>query len=359
MRCVYCSGTGGTSAGLSKWGSYELAKRGMETADILKNYYGGDIEIITDTPVEGIAACPQRTLQPGSTGNDVKSVQTRLNRISTNYPLIPKINPVNGVFGRDTEDAVKAFQHIFNLAEDGVVGKPTWYKIQYVYNDAKKLSELASAAMTSDNVSKKYHDILKQDDTGPKVALVQYLLSFAAQYMQAINPIQITGNFDTETAAAVRGFRRIMNLANDAVVDEDTYNKLFDVYMGLLNAPDRTIFYSRTRPLPKTPLFPGTENENVAYMKACLNFIAGAYDSIPALTSDGVFDKNTRDAVMIFQELFDLPQVDIVNLDTWDSIGTLYDDLRAGQYVMNGQYPGYVIDERLSAEGGDYERPYY
>ncbi len=40
----------------------------------------------------------------------MRSVQTRLNRISDNYPAIPKISPVDAVFDLGTADAVKAFQ---------------------------------------------------------------------------------------------------------------------------------------------------------------------------------------------------------------------------------------------------------
>jgi peptidoglycan hydrolase-like protein with peptidoglycan-binding domain len=55
---------------------------------------------------------PPRPLTLGSTGNDVKSIQVRLNRISTNYPAIPKIPNPNGVFDGATENAVREFQRI-------------------------------------------------------------------------------------------------------------------------------------------------------------------------------------------------------------------------------------------------------
>ena len=45
-----------------------------------------------------------------------------LNRIGQNYPAIPRISPVDGVFGSQTEAAVKKFQSIFNLTPDGIVG---------------------------------------------------------------------------------------------------------------------------------------------------------------------------------------------------------------------------------------------
>lgn len=53
---------------------------------------------------------PGVTLRLGDFSEDVRTVQTRLNRISTNFPNIPKIYPTDGVFSADTERAVRAFQ---------------------------------------------------------------------------------------------------------------------------------------------------------------------------------------------------------------------------------------------------------
>jgi murein L,D-transpeptidase YcbB/YkuD len=226
-----------------------------------------------------------------------------------------------------------------------------WYKIQYAYSEAKKLCELTSVLTAFENIPEQYQDVLKQGDTGPAVALVQYFLALASQYMPEINPISVTGNFDDDTAAAVAAFGRMRELENEGIVDEKTYNDLVDVYMGLLHAPNVTLFCSSARPFPKIPLFLGIQDENVAYMKDCLNCIADTYTAVPAVTDDDFFDKDMRGAVMTYQKLFGLPVNDIVDLATWDSIGTLYDDLRAGLYVIDGQYPGYVIDEWLNAGG--------
>ena len=51
---------------------------------------------------------------------------------------------MDGVFGATTQSAVRTFQKIFNLTQDGVVGESTWYKISYIYVAVKKLAELGS-----------------------------------------------------------------------------------------------------------------------------------------------------------------------------------------------------------------------
>lgn len=68
-------------------------------------------------------------------------IQEQLNRISDNYPLIPKL-VVDGVFGERTQNAARVFQAIFGLVQDGIVGPRTWYKIQEIYVGVTRLAEL-------------------------------------------------------------------------------------------------------------------------------------------------------------------------------------------------------------------------
>ena len=126
----YCNGTTVTCNGLSQWGTVTLANRGLTPFEILQSYYGDDIELVRDAPVEGVGpSVPPVPLRLGTVNDDVRTVQIRLNRISSNYPSIPKILATDGRFGEDTEAAVRRFQEIFNLDPDGIVGKSTWYTI--------------------------------------------------------------------------------------------------------------------------------------------------------------------------------------------------------------------------------------
>lgn len=123
----YCDGKKASCNGLKQWGSYDKAKAGETALEILKDYYG-DVQINqTDNISTSYASYPGSPLRKGSTGESVQAIQAQLNRISDNYPSINK-QVADGIFGENTEKAVKAFQKAFNLTQDGVVGKSTCTK---------------------------------------------------------------------------------------------------------------------------------------------------------------------------------------------------------------------------------------
>ena len=144
----YCNGTTVTCNGLSQWGSVSLAEAGYTPYRILTNYYGDNIDIIQNAPVGGTTpSAPAEPLRFNSAGGEVRQLQIRLNRISDNYPNIPKIPYPNGIFGFETEEAVKTFQRTFNLSDDGIVGNATWYAVQRIYAAVKRLNSLNSEGM--------------------------------------------------------------------------------------------------------------------------------------------------------------------------------------------------------------------
>lgn len=138
----YCDGVKSQCPNwMTQWGSKDLGDAGFSAEQILRNFYG-DIELSTAPAVEGNPeSYPGSPLQVGSTGAAVRQIQEQLNRISQNYPLIPKV-AVTGTFDTDTENAVRTFQQVFNLTQDGIVGKSTWYEISRIYVAVSKLAEL-------------------------------------------------------------------------------------------------------------------------------------------------------------------------------------------------------------------------
>ena len=139
----YCDGKKVKCPGwMTQWGSKYLADEGYTPYEILTNFYGTNLDLVTAKQVEGIPlSYPGRPLKVGSTGNAVKDVQRYLNSISNNYPSIPKVR-VDGVYGTKTRDSVKKFQEIFNVNVSGIVEYDTWYALSNVYVAVNELSEL-------------------------------------------------------------------------------------------------------------------------------------------------------------------------------------------------------------------------
>lgn len=179
LYAQFCDGVRTQCAGLSQWGSVELAEQGLTPYEILQHYFGENIDIVSNAPMgDGLPSYPGRPLERGSVGEDVRTIQQQLNRIRKNYPAIPPITEVSNVFDEETENAVRAFQRIFNLEPDGVVGKATWYKIKLVYNAVKSLSEITSEGLTISEAQRVYPEALRLGDTGLNVETVRFYLAF-------------------------------------------------------------------------------------------------------------------------------------------------------------------------------------
>ena len=235
LAAKFCNGTTVTCEGLSQWGSQNLALQGLNSTQILKNYYG-NVEIVNNAPIRGITSSyPGYPLRRGTTGPSVVVIQTELNRISQNYPAIPKVPNVDGIFGVRTENSVRKFQEVFNLTPDGVVGPATWYALIRLYTAVTSLSELRSLGQKFYINSWALNNPIRQGDTGVRVEHLQYMLSVLAAYIQQIPPLTIDGIFGPRTRDAVIAAQRLFGLPETGVVDSETWNEIYDQYSGIEN----------------------------------------------------------------------------------------------------------------------------
>ncbi len=235
LAAKYCNGTTVTCEGLSQWGSEELAQQGYTAFDILKYYYGDDIEIVTNAPIAGIIDLyPGRALRLGDTGGSVRIIQQSLNVISGDYPLIPKIDPVDGIFGEETENAVTTFQRIFNLTPDGIVGRATWNKMILLYVAIQRLSELASEGQQYVGTDLGFPESFGIGSTGPRVSSVQYFLLIISNFDNRIPAPQVTGTFDQLTERSVTAFQQAYNLDVTGILDEPTWTAIYDTYLAII-----------------------------------------------------------------------------------------------------------------------------
>ena len=344
LFAVYCDGVEVNCNGLSQWGTVDLANQGYTPYQILTYFYGNDINLVTDVPIEGNQpSYPGIPLRIGSTGDDVRRIQIRLNRISANYPSIPKILRPDGIFATDTENAVRSFQRVFGLREDGIVGKTTWYTIIRIYNAVKKLNEIDSEGISLEEVSKQFPENLSAGSVGLGVRTLQYFIDYLSAYYDTIPSLTIDGSYGNETEEAVRDIQRTFGLPVTGTVDAETWESLYRAYLGIVETIPIQYTEGATIPFPGRILRIGSDGEDVRVMQQYLNFIADFFPEIPKVDPTGYFGERTEETVLAFQNRFGLTPNGIVGATMWDSITSLYHDLYRGTEVREGQFPGEMI----------------
>ena len=125
---------------LSQWGSKDLGDKGYNYLEILKYYYGNNINIAQAEVGWESPYSYTKELKEGDCSRDVYKLQNTLNYIRGSYPGIPIIENPTGLFDSNTTKAVKVFQKVFGLSQTGIVDYKTWYKISYILIAVTKMT---------------------------------------------------------------------------------------------------------------------------------------------------------------------------------------------------------------------------
>ncbi len=201
-------------------------------------------------------------------------IQVELNRISQNYPAIPKLATVDGIFGSRTEASVRRFQEIFGLVPDGIVGKATWYELVRLYTAITALSELRSQGQQFYSINWEYPNSIYQGETGDKIRHLQYMLSVLSAYIPNIPPVQIDGIYGPATADAVLAAQRWFGLSETgSSVDRDTWDAIYDQFSGIEN-----------RSLRNGEIFPATQGNAVPAFSSNRTSQRNRYPNTPTMT---------------------------------------------------------------------------
>ena len=336
----YCDGKSVTCPGLKQWGTVTLANQGRTALQILKYYYGNDIEIVRTNNIQSIPqSYPGSPIRQGDSGTAVFTLQRQLNRITKDYPFLGKLT-VDGVFGSRMAATVRAFQKQFNLTADGMVGRQTWYKISYIYVSVKDLAELTSEGEVSSGTLSDGTwggTVLRTGSTGSAVEQLQFWLNTLAQYESSIPSLTVDGVYGTGTANTVRAFQRKYGLTVDGVVGRDTWTELYDQFRSIQSDNGTPNAY------PGTALREGASGQNVRLVQFWLKIARTVYPSLSNVTVDGRFGSATAAAVRRFQTYFGLTSDGVVGRTTWNKLYEVYNDIAnklLSSSLRPGEYPG-------------------
>ncbi|WP_370942594.1 peptidoglycan-binding protein [Amycolatopsis sp. cg5] len=141
------------------------------------------------------------TVRRGSTGADVALVQRYLGLTA------------DGVFGADTEAAVKRYQSAQGLSVDGIVGAATWGRI----NDGLSGDDPGNGG--DDPSPEEPATTLKRGSTGPAVTALQSRLN---AWFPAYSHLKADGVYGAATESVVREFQGRAGLAADGIAGPRT-----------------------------------------------------------------------------------------------------------------------------------------
>ena len=223
------------------------------------------------------------------------------------------------------------------------MGKATWYKIQFIYNGIKQLNSLDSEGLNLSEVSRQFPEMLAEGSSGDFVRIIQLLLDYVSVYEETVPAIPVSGYYGPETTEAVRAFQSTYGLTPDGIMGDETYSVLYDVYEAIIASIPPEIIAETAQPYPGVELQLGDEGGDVRTIQEYLNYLSETYPEIPYVTPTGVFSSDTLSQVIAFQELFGITPSGIIGVLTWSLIAELYTELRLGNIVAPGQFPGFDI----------------
>jgi peptidoglycan hydrolase-like protein with peptidoglycan-binding domain len=228
-----------------------------------------------------------RTLRlkiPLMEGNDVKVLQCLLNQAPAT--MVNKALRVDGVFGQQTRQAVKQFQHYFGLRANGAVTQETYYRLGHRINSYAHNEPIFSSRLIGNGTR------------GPDVAVLQNRLA-AFRHSRLNRPAN--GRFDYMTEQALRHFQsHFPELKVDGIAGPEDY--------------DRIICWC---PLGGRTLKKGRHGLDT-YLLQLLLYQLHYYDRTP----HGFFDHRTEKAVLQFQADAGLTTDGVVGCNTYLALGT-------------------------------------
>ena len=167
----------------------------------------------------GMPAFPGVIIRVGDRGESVRQIQACLNRVSLRHPTIQRLTE-DGIFGPRTFDAVVAFQRIFGLNPDGIVGPLTWARLQQECSSGDGGNGGGSGGAMPPFPGTN----LQLGSRGESVRRVQHCLNYVSQ--PCSRQLSEDGAFGPLTQAAVINFQRIFELTPNGIVGPITWDRL-------------------------------------------------------------------------------------------------------------------------------------
>lgn len=203
---------------------------GKDTWYKIKRIYNG-IKGLSELYSEGITISEaerkyERVLKKGSRGPSVKILQYYLCFLSYFNLKLPYV-AVDGIFGDETRDAVLAFQSLYGLDVDGIVGRDTWDMNQNAY--AGVLTSLPDEYRSYSSLLYPGY-IITTGASGKVVEQLQTYLKTIAANNPSIPDVAVDGYYGEETKKAVLAVQKLEGIEQNGQVGVLTWNAIVNLY---------------------------------------------------------------------------------------------------------------------------------
>ena len=203
---------------------------GKDTWYKIKQIYNG-IKGLSELYSEGITISEaerkyERALQKGSSGASVRILQYYLNFLSYFNLKLPYVS-IDGIFGYETRDAVFAFQSLYGLDVDGIVGRDTWDMIQNAY--AGVLTSLPDEYRSYSSLLYPGY-IITIGASGKVVEQLQTYLKTIAANIPSVPDVTVDGYYGDQTKNAVLAVQKLEGIEQNGQVGVLTWNAIVNLY---------------------------------------------------------------------------------------------------------------------------------
>lgn len=203
---------------------------GKDTWYKIKRIYNG-IKGLSELYSEGITISEaerkyEKVLKKGSRGPSIKILQYYLCFLSYFNLKLPYV-AVDGIFGDETRDTVLAFQSLYGLDVDGIVGRDTWDMIQNAY--AGVLTSLPDEYRSYSSLLYPGY-IITTGASGKVVEQLQTYLKTIAANNPSIPDVTVDGYYGEETKKAVLAVQKLEGIEQNGQVGVLTWNAIVNLY---------------------------------------------------------------------------------------------------------------------------------
>ena len=284
----------------------------------------------------GGTAWPGTALRRGAAGMEVRLVQFWLRLAADNYSALRTVT-VDGSYGAATVNAVEAFQTLFGLTPDGVVGRSTWNKL-------KEVGLAVANKIVAANVAPgQFTTTTRAGSSGTAVRAVQYYLRRLAAYYSDVPRVAVDGKFGAATTRAVKAWQSRAGLTVDGVVGRLTFQSLYDAAQAL--EASGPVVRTVSLPAPAATLRPGDTGAAVLRLNRLLLFLSQWIPEInftASDTPDSTFDLELEIAVRSAQRYFGLTETGAVTAADWKVFRDAAEQLLAANPAGPSPEPGGV-----------------